>query len=359
MKSEDYHLIPSNDIIFLTSSGVSTLSHDQVSSDLVGGKAFGLACLPRAWTPPFFVISSQFISNLLATDLHDRITYLNANFEHFRNASNLSGLAPLDKIIVRSSGQFEGMNERGSYYSVSGDMRSLASLIYNCIRIFEKDEHLSGKKLCLVVQKYIDVHVCKGHLSNERRFYKEGRDWIVEFDPPTKSKSINLRNWREQHDVSQFVSRPLECALQHNLLNVLTAPASWAYDLFGARLHYEWVWDGGVVFLVQADEANENEGIDPRTLKSDFKDVVLTFKPKILIEFNSGSPTSYNKLNNVHTYSKLGLPTARFFILNDYEILKELADEYVRPELKDDIDILVKNSLVIRTDTKSKDLNNT
>jgi hypothetical protein len=55
---------------------------------------------------------------------------------------------------------------------------------------------------------------------------------------------------------------PLRCSLQALISRGLEVPAQWAY-IHGARIHFEWVWDGKRIFLVQADQEIKGVGVDP------------------------------------------------------------------------------------------------
>ena len=50
---------PINKTIYVEKSGVREIDSKDVSIDIVGQKAFGLSCVFKPWTLPYFVISAE------------------------------------------------------------------------------------------------------------------------------------------------------------------------------------------------------------------------------------------------------------------------------------------------------------
>ena len=136
---------------------------------------------------------------------------------------------------------------------------------------------------------------------------------------------------------------------------MLKVPADWAYRA-GARLHFEWVWDGRTVYLVQADEEFSWDGHDPKKEHESRQYNPVAFSPKCLKEVNEHDAERFDKIRNVFVYLKLKLPIAPLYILNDQDVIFKLSNGIISDGLRADITELVKGSLVIRTDIATSDL---
>lgn len=87
----------------------------------VGQKAWGLCQMPVAWTPPFFVISSELYLTLLS--IKDCEFKFNEHISRILEAITIESLG--NQVIIRSSGYEEGMMERGKYDSEICDVGNL------------------------------------------------------------------------------------------------------------------------------------------------------------------------------------------------------------------------------------------
>ncbi len=168
---------------------------------------------------------------------------------------------------MRSSGVSESIDARGSLESQECSPDEIVAVI-NSLKQKIAQSHLDYdiSSVHWIVQVAAHCQL-KGHLSNERRLSEALRDWVAEaeateFGPPEIHK-IPIRKWRD--------ARPLEVKrLAYNLkssyLNGLRDVAHWAHAR-GIRVHFEWVWDGGCVYVVQADECEDSQvGVDPTSL---------------------------------------------------------------------------------------------
>lgn len=352
-------LPPVTSLIFVSSTSVTTVLPSEISNDDVGEKAFGLSCLPPSWTLPFFVISKDLHSSFLHSQPPDRNQLLGEWVVHVQQAVKILGLSNDDKIIVRSSGCAEGLEERGKFHSVDGSVSKVYETILLCLQKLITDNELTNQKIPLVIQKLAEPISAKGHLSNERRCSKENRDWLGEFEEFKPGHNdqfkINLRNWRKKHNFEKNISEPLLCNLRVQISEVLKTPAAWVYSS-KARLHFEWVWDGKVIYLVQADQDNKVHGIDPNSLYCKSSINTDKFNPKCLSKITEELAKQYNKIKNVYTYLKLGLPTTQLYILDNQEIIDQLCNDIVSADLKSDLMTLLNLPLVIRMDIESHDL---
>ena len=274
-------------------------------------------------------------------------------------AAQSIGIKDLDPIIVRSSGCSEGLAERGKYYSYEGTLQNLLQPLTDCLQKLSFDTDLNKQKIPLVIQRYAIAISAKGHLSNERRCYEEKRDWLGEFEEiktgGKKAFQINLRDWRKKIAVVHLIDKSLVCNLSAHVSEVLKVPAAWAYER-KLRLHFEWVWDGTTIYLVQADQERESSGEDPTKIHQSKASLPLGFVPNCLKKIDESHAIRYNKIRNVFTYMKLGLPITQLYVLDNQSVIDDLASEKVSSDLKRDLSELVKGSLVIRMDIVTEDV---
>jgi len=352
-------LVPLYPILFVSAEGTIEIPAESVTPERVGEKAFGLSCLPKSWTIPFIVVSDELLP--LYNCCHE------ANPEELLKpwatriiAAALSvGIKDRDPIIVRSSGCSEGLTERGKFYSSEGTLKNLFQPLTDCLQKLSSDTDLNKQKIPLVIQRYAIPISAKGHLSNERRFYEEKRDWLGEFEEiktgKRKAFQINLRNWRKKINVVNLTDESLVCNLSAHVSEVLKIPAAWAYGR-KLRLHFEWVWDGTTIYLVQADQERESSGEDPTKVHQSRRRLPSRFVLKCLKKIDESHAIRYNKVRNVFTYMKLGLPITQLYVLDNQSVIDDLASGKVSFDLERDLFELVKGSLVIRMDIATEDV---
>lgn len=256
-------LLPINPLVFVTPSEIKKLKPGNVALELVGQKTFGLLSLPSVWTLPFVGVSAE-LYKIYSSNTKGRKKLLPSWVEHIFDAAQRNGIKPTDNIIVRSSGCSEGIDRRGKFYSSVGELRNIHVALADCLDKLISDGDLRSEVIPLLIQKRCQPENAKGHLSNERRCYKENRDWMGEIEfagsGAPSNFQINLRRWRER--LPEKPPDILACSLSIDISDVLKIPADWAYRV-NARLHFEWVWDGRTVYLVQADEEFSWDGHDP------------------------------------------------------------------------------------------------
>jgi predicted house-cleaning noncanonical NTP pyrophosphatase (MazG superfamily) len=352
-------LHPVNPISFVHERGWQTLEVAGISIDLVGGKAFGLSCLPPAWTLPYFVIASDLAKTCITLDAAGRASLISAWAEYCRAAAKHVGIADNDSVLVRSSAIKESITERGKFHSVSGSMADVVAAISGCIEKIHDDGDLRDELVCLVIQKELKPISAKGHLSNERRCYEEARDWLGEFEAignsPEKTFRINLRRWRKKHKLEEHYG-PLTCNLSALVEGTLETVAAWAY-LQEKRVHFEWVWDGQNIFIVQADSATQVGGVNPKKDPNFSQRRHSEFNPKCVVPITKEHAKTFQKIHNVFTYLDLNLPITKLYALDDENVLNRVAQNDVPRDLRDDLAELVKGSLVIRMDLETDDKN--
>jgi len=336
-------LTPINNIYFINLEGLKVLSSSEITVDLVGEKAYGLSCIPFNWTLPYLVISSDFLKSDISQFEEWQTIIKNVINNIFDNDEN---------IIIRSSSLHEGLLERGQLFSINDSLNNLETLLKKYFSKFknENKDNLSG--IPLIIQKHILANSSLGHLSNERRMNEQKRDWVGEFEDELKFENkhfkIPLRNWREQINFNEYLNCKLICSSKNSVKEVLKIPATWATH-HKLRIHYEWIWDGYFLYIVQADEEKESLGLNPtEMIPYNFLD--LNFRPSILEVLNENHAMKYSKINNLFIYRKLDLRIAPLYILENKKILKEIINSQFNTKLENDLNELIKNPLMIRMD---------
>lgn len=336
-------LLPINEVNFIDQAGLKVITSSQITKDLVGEKAYGLSCIPSNWTLPYLVISSDFIK------------YGSLELEKWQSIIRKSVNTILennDNIIIRSSSSNEGLLERGQFFSICGLVNNLEDLLKSYLDKLKTETADIPQIMPLIIQKHILANSSFGHLSNERRMSEQKRDWVGEFEdelkPEDKHFKIPLRTWREQINFNEYLNCKLICSSKNSIKEVLKIPATWATH-YKLRIHYEWVWDGYFIYIVQADEEHNFEGLDPTkvSLAYNFLD---NFIPSILETLTKEHAKKYSKVNNLFIYKKLNLPTAPLYILENKTILKEIINNQFSAGLESDLVELIKNPLMVRID---------
>jgi predicted house-cleaning noncanonical NTP pyrophosphatase (MazG superfamily) len=329
--------LPHRSVLLIANAGPIEIPAKQISSDLVGWKSLGLSALPIEWTPPFFLVSAQcFDSQIPLNTVNSWIANSHTRLALTRGAS----------LMIRSSGATETMSDRGSLVSTLCTTMDVAASIE---QLRTKVPGPNRTRVHWIVQQAVTPNR-KGHLSNERRVSKEPRDWTVEFEPIEGHQGyavpIGIRPWREGREPS---SLDLSCASEAEIPFRLRQVAKWALH-FSSRIHFEWVWDGEKVWIVQADPAEPTHGVDPTTqlpIKIHTSSIghLQAFHPAEAIDYER-----YGKLHNAALYKKLGYVMPPFFLINDPNTMASLLSGRLSPAIEQDLKELIKTPLIIRTD---------
>lgn len=329
--------------------GIVKKNKEDITVKEAGQKAYGLCKMPTLWTLPFFIIDKEFYLNVCEMNT-DIINKYSDNI-----LKTLQNIGMKEKVIIRSSGEFEGMDERGRYESVIVEKENVIQALIRLVEQLREYEELRKTGIPFVVQAYIERKVL-GHLSNERRFSKEKRDFIYEYvDCEKKSvipDKISLRNWRKTYDIENAVKE--ELIYNRDIKDVLKiVSAYYYYDL--RRVHVEFVADNHRLYLVQCDHEVENkEGVNPEEYNISME-AVVNFAPQVLRKISAYDRGKYKKIDNVFIYQDIGEQTPPLYILDDRDTLEELKQGSVTRELRDDIKGLLKSSVVIRTNIISEE----
>jgi predicted house-cleaning noncanonical NTP pyrophosphatase (MazG superfamily) len=248
-------------------------------------------------------------------------------------------------ILLRSSARQEVLSSRGLLVSrevhpVADDIASSVNALWdiNLARLGGSDEDA----LALMVQPLMHS-LSFGHLSNERRVSARARSWLSEetSKQPVEASRIEPSG---QYDPET----PLLCADRRGLVGRLREVAS-RRDSKGARRHYEWTWDGRQLWIVQADKEIVRRGIAPNSVWFSRPNApppagLHIFRPE------DSTTGKYRKTESCGIFRASGVPTPHLFVLEDREVLTQLATNVVGPELKLDLETLVAGPIVIRTD---------
>jgi len=327
--------------------GLTHLTGSEITPTSVGQKATGLSTLPPGWTLPFFVVDAACEFEDVSATADQQVVARNRT--SLQLALSELRLSANQLVIVRSSGTAETMEHRGSLVSEACRVDQVAATISG---LKQQVRALPGYEHAIVhwiVQAKAEAKQT-GHLSNERRLKAEWRDWVAQFDADKDShgqvQDFAVRAWRDGPFV--LVDR-LGCGYAAHLLEALKTAAMWATS-FKARIHFEWVWDGDHVFLVQADKCEDRPGVKPTALVA-----TKLAKPRVdaLKAFRlerKQDLRNYGKLGNAALYRKLGYDMPAFHVLDQAETVQAILAGHFDSQLISDLDQLTTRPLVIRTD---------
>ena len=340
-------------VYFIKKDGITELDTDQITIDVIGCKAVGLCHIPIAWSVPFFVVSKELLSDYI---LNPKKTIVDAYIDNIKKVIEILNID--GDIILRSSAVDEGMNERGRFDSIETKIEDLESSL---VQLLNTLKDIPNKGMPIIIQKYLKPSFT-GHMSNERRFSSDSRDWKIEMYFPNhtyEQDTIGVRTWRTRYNLDDIIKEPLYYNSK-NINNELQKVAFYWYELsksMKCRFHLEFVCNGALCYIVQADRDFPNDNaIDPREYNVKVNTSFKTWTPKVLKTFDFEEPSSFKKLQNVKIYHGLGFCTVPFYILTDTNIFVDLKNGVVSDKLKEDIEFLLKiQSVVIRMDINSTD----
>jgi predicted house-cleaning noncanonical NTP pyrophosphatase (MazG superfamily) len=338
---------PVSPVNVVTAAGLRLVHPIDISIRQVGAKAYGLSTLPAEWCPPFFVISSDCLTISHEPEVEEIIV------ESIRNALEHLHFNEFSRVLIRSSGVNETLDFRGQLDSLECAAAEVwehaQKLQRGLIQRFSATGLASSEIVHFVVQE--NVHVAaKGHLSNERRLNREPRDFVVEFEPVDsfvgQTEQVAVRTWRTGKFVDASV---LTCDARAAIGLVLKRVASWAMR-FSCRIHFEWVWNGKTVLLVQGDCATVLGGIDPRSVVPEHIQTCGASGLRAFRVVDGNDYATYRKLSNAKLYSELGYKMPPFYVLQDPAIISALLHGTVTDDLAADLKTLTQRPLIIRTD---------
>lgn len=314
-----------------------------VNAQLVGQKANSLWDLPIEWVPPFFVVSTdafkQWVQNesSYSSWLEPLLTII---------YQGLKSKFSFDKLIVRSSGIAEMLEDRGEYDSFVCDTIS-SQLVQKVVDIWKqaRDKNNCDFGIAVIVQIYVKP-LALGHLSNERRVVRLPHIWVCEYELFNDDHEFK---WEKVVcDKSGFHDDPTPLLCKDNKELLLSLKCICNYSHLGTRNHYEWVWDGKRLWIVQKDIEVEKEGTSPG---AEWKSKQAE-QPSALSFFVDGldSKGNWHKIDCLRDFSYCQLPVAQVHVLEDTCTLDELSKGQICDLLKADLSQLTKYPIIIRTD---------
>jgi len=359
---------PNKHVLIVNESGNLLLSPSEINIDIIGEKAYGLSIIPEKWSMPFLVICSDFFNQYkVSRDMR----LVKARWE-------VSILNAIDRILpqytdfyLRSNLCSEDMSERGRYNSYKCNRMNLFTSIesYFDELLSESVFQCTNVNVPLLLQAWTQV-LCKGHITNERRVAKEARDWAGEIEQEnwraenlsiiSHAFSISIRQWRRKVAYSQLTLLMNESLLCVNsevesIALALYIPCAWV-SACGARIHFEWVFNGVSILLLQLDQ-ELSYGVNPLSLAQ-----TTSYRSASSIEFEviknlqnytADDILQFKKIQNPLLYKKLGFPTSSLYILDEPHEIQLLKKNEISQALVRDLKHLLNMPLVIRVDIAS------
>jgi predicted house-cleaning noncanonical NTP pyrophosphatase (MazG superfamily) len=330
-------LSPIQDVTLFSGQNSRVIRAAKLNPTEIGWKAFGLASIPPEWTAPFLVINSSYSEHTCSDD-----KLVKAVRKFFKvGASDTAA-----RVYVRSSGVSETIRNRGQLESRHCEISNIANTIRQLRRGIPAK---ARKQMHWIVQQLIPA-IEAGHLSNERHLKKESRDWVVEFELSGNQLrepiSIGIRKWR---DGIENPDLNLRCGSQFAIPITLKNVSKWAMQ-YGFRIHFEWVWSGDRIYIVQAEQALSDIGVNPYELMPASVDKVSPVSLRVFKVATDSDFESLQKLKNAKLYRKLGYSMPDFFVAPVTRYLRAFNNGHIPVELDLDLTELTKRPLVIRTD---------
>ena len=331
------------DLIHFSSHFSTEADSKPWSAKLVGRKAIGLSLLPPDWTPPFFTFApSKKTGGTRKRALEDAI-------------NKLASLGS-QNLIVRSSATDESLNDRGRFQSMQCDANLAAVLAAaHAIEshfevISERSQPSTARQMRLIVQQYITSKAV-GHLSNERRVSREVTSWHLEEESSDSAES-RVTMFSTKGSSGQRTPPRFDCSKRTNLVGCLRSIASF-FGKRRKRQHIEWLWDGTRIWIVQCDEELPFRGQLPGS-RWRAKNATSTDRKFHDLRHALEASQNWPKIQAVRTFATCDLPVADVYVLEDGDILRELAGGTVRRTLRADLTRLLASPVLIRTDYSEK-----
>jgi predicted house-cleaning noncanonical NTP pyrophosphatase (MazG superfamily) len=297
--------------------------------------------MPLEWVPPFFVVTTaaQEAWFGIPSESLSRVDLLsdsNAFRELVTEHASRDGL-----VIVRSSAIRETLDERGRFES----HRTVADpeVVWGAIEKIWRSAQESS--MAGVVQTYVKP-LLAGHLSNERRISRTENDWTFEYGNDVGSFTLRSPSFED------VVEQQLQCTTADDIPHALRRLA--AYSLkWSCRIHYEWVWDGSQLFVVQADREDIKIGAPPKD-QWPYDPPSEKLGGLVVLRELSEVTSEWKKLATSRLMRELGLPSVPQYVLDAPSELQSLARGKRSAELESDLEILLRWPVVIRTDKKAQ-----
>lgn len=325
---------------FIVERSASDLRPDWDAKE-VGEKAIGLAGLPAAWCPPFLVVTTTAYRRWsVAPTNPDSAGWLFGETGLRASIDRVIGrLPPAAKVLVRSSAPAEGLEDRGRYESAECSNRD-DEIAATIARLWvESGQTSSG--LALILQPTVGC-VLKGHLSNERRLSEAPEDWVCEYEGDRRHRTRRIAAGD-----AAAPAGPLVCAERSALFRQLAAVAAGGTRVWD-RIHYEWVWDGGTLWVVQQDVEEPRAGRPPGS-SSQLPVLRPPLEMKVLIP-SERTIGPWHKVYCSRVFQDCGLRMVPIYAIEGDAVIRGLAGGSIDPQLAEDVERLGSAPVVVRTD---------
>lgn len=330
----------------LVASWIDTTHPNTHDADHIGKKAAGLLNCPRAWVPPFLVLTREF-ARLLA-NAHDAIDVFGmlakndqAILDHFLSMFR-TDRAGWRRLLVRSNSPTETLHSRGALQSFSArpDIQSIATAVQNLI------ESVAPHLTFVLLQPAIEPGLL-GHLSNERRVSRSRNRWLVEW---VVRETSGPRQEFILEAASAAPDSKLTASTEREVLTCLRKVAAFLSRQNSCRYHCEWIWSGHGVWIVQADQDPDQHEGEADSYLSSRESWSISFEPRsgILLHFKDAPPDRWRKLYRPSLFAQAGLPVADIFLVSG-ESWNDI-DANRKARLHDDLAQMCRFPVVVRTD---------
>ncbi|KAA9008097.1 hypothetical protein [Histidinibacterium aquaticum] len=315
-----------------------------VRAKAFGAKAAGLMYIPEPWRPNFIVLPAE---------LHE-MWRQDGRIDSGAVGAVLSWLETnlIDQYIVRSSGRFETIEDRGKYRSETiprrGDGEALVAAVKE---IFESTRRIDPSEvMALIVQEYVTPSK-KGHFSNERRVSPTRNQWMYEVEQPfAPAAGTNCK-------VAPMPDPAEAFRVKGSPHQTFRSIGRWCVETFEPRCHIEWAQSDDRLWLLQLDLEwpQLDKGDDPTSeLTVDEQSLPDPASASMLIPYKIGAPTRWKKLKNLSEFdfeSRELAPT--IFQLHSETVEKASLDDSVRMKLVEEIGLVTGGRAVVRTEDQS------
>jgi len=226
-----------------------------------GVKAATSLAIPRAWTPPFLLLSvkeaRELVNGIIPADL--------TGAEGAERFSTLAGVG--SQLIVRSSVVGESIWDRGTYQSVRIPIENDFEITSK--RLLEAAKGViastEGRESGLMIQRYVRP-ASQGEFGNLQRISKTRDQWEI---GTREGADLTARlRLNSQRDSAADPAQPLAVRSGLARERLFGAIGAWLNNelLIGRsqRLNCEWVTDNRQFYIVQLDEEDDDfAGVNP------------------------------------------------------------------------------------------------
>jgi predicted house-cleaning noncanonical NTP pyrophosphatase (MazG superfamily) len=316
---------------------------------IYGPKGALLTVIPRAWTPQFVLISSDFVSENGQEPF--------SQLDPFDIAKLWSFCSQHEHLILRSSVIGETIWDRGTYESFRVHPLDEATFI-SSLNDSAKEVMASAKghRISFVFQDYRKP-VFSGEFGNLVRVSKTRDHWEVSsISDSTGAHSTSLNT---QRDIAANPALPLAGHINPSNVRSFGSIAAWINNelLLGVscRVNCEWVFDGEQVVVVQLDEEGPDDGgVNPLQVRVPPMMLPLKQNSRFLRLPDDSELKSWDKLvviDQLSTAGALVKPTLFFLPLADIE--KEDAGQTKRQLTEDFANQIGPDEIIIRTSVRA------